>query len=151
MLSALNLRSNLQAFRELVLLLTRHRQLTMELARREISDRYAGQFFGLLWAIGHPLVLMLVYVFIFSFVFKVRVSGNSAISLDYSTYILSGLIPGAKNQRSCFLSRPVVRAGDGCGRGTAFFGSPGSAQSAAMEETGCQTPHSIKQPRIACQ
>lgn len=93
MLSALNPRSNLQAFRELVLLLTRHRQLTLELARREIADRYAGQFFGLLWAIGHPLVLMAVYVFIFGFVFKVRIGDDSAVPLDFATYILSGLIP----------------------------------------------------------
>jgi lipopolysaccharide transport system permease protein len=93
MLSALSLRSNLQAFRELVFLLTRHRQLTVEMARREISDRYAGQFFGLFWAIGHPLVLMLVYVFIFGFVFKVKITSSSALPLDYTTYILSGLIP----------------------------------------------------------
>lgn len=92
MFSALSVRSNLQAFRELVLLLTRHRQLTIEMARREISDRYAGQIFGLFWAVGHPLILMLVYVFVFGSVLKVKIN-STALPLDYTTYILSGLIP----------------------------------------------------------
>jgi lipopolysaccharide transport system permease protein len=62
MLSALNIKGNLQAFQELIVLLTRHRRLTFELARREIGERYSGQLFGTFWAIGHPLALMLVYV-----------------------------------------------------------------------------------------
>ncbi len=81
-------RRNLQAFYELVLLLTRHRQLTIEMARRELTDRYAGQIFGILWTIGHPLVLMSVYAFIFSVVFKIKIS-DAALPLDYTTYILS--------------------------------------------------------------
>jgi lipopolysaccharide transport system permease protein len=93
MLSIFNPRANLLAFQELILLLTRHRRLTIEMARREITDRYAGQFFGAFWAIGHPLILMLVYVFIFGFVFKTRISNNVNLPLDYTTYILCGLIP----------------------------------------------------------
>lgn len=85
--------SHFLAFRELVVLLTRHRQLTIEMARREISERYSGQMFGVLWAAGHPLIQMAVYVFIFAFVFKVRLGGTLEMPLDYTTYILSGLIP----------------------------------------------------------
>ena len=88
-----NPKINLQAFRELVLLLTLHRQLTMEMAKREITDRYAGQFFGAFWAIGHPVVLMLVYAFIFGAVFKVKIGGTPGMPLDYTTYLLAGLIP----------------------------------------------------------
>jgi lipopolysaccharide transport system permease protein len=86
-------RSNFRAFSELILLLTRYRQLTVEMAKREISDRYSGQLFGILWAIGHPLIMMLVYVFIFAFVFKVKIGGTASLPLDYLTYMLSGLIP----------------------------------------------------------
>jgi lipopolysaccharide transport system permease protein len=86
-------RSNFQAFSELIILLTRHRQLTLEMAKREITDRFSGQLFGIFWAIGHPLILMLVYVFIFGFVFKVRMGGTTSLPLDYTTYLLSGLIP----------------------------------------------------------
>jgi lipopolysaccharide transport system permease protein len=86
-------RSNFRAFSELVILLTRHRQLTLEMAKREITDRFSGQLFGVFWAIGHPLIMMLVYVFIFGFVFKVKVGGTTDLPLDYTTYLLSGLIP----------------------------------------------------------
>jgi lipopolysaccharide transport system permease protein len=91
--SALSPRGNLQAFRELVFLLTQYRQLTLEMAKREIVDRYAGQFFGAFWAIGHPLVVMLVFIFIFGFVFKVKIGGSADMPLDYTAYLLSGLIP----------------------------------------------------------
>ncbi len=93
MLSAIDPRNNLQAFRELLLLMTKHRTLTLEMARRELSDRYAGQFFGLFWTFGHPLVLIVVYVFVFRFIFTSRVGGSVAIPMDYSTYLLAGLIP----------------------------------------------------------
>jgi len=69
------------------------RRLLWELARREISDRYAGQAFGIAWAVGHPLFLMGLYVFIFAFVFKVRIETSYDLPLDYTTYILAGLIP----------------------------------------------------------
>jgi lipopolysaccharide transport system permease protein len=93
MLTAFNPFSNFAAFRELFVLLTRHRQLTIEMAKREIADRYSGQVFGLLWAFGHPLTVMLVYVFIFRFVFSIKIGGTVEMPLDYSAYLLSGLIP----------------------------------------------------------
>ena len=65
--------SHFRAFKEIAELLTRHRQLTWEMVRREISDRYAGQVFGTLWTIGHPLILMAIYVFIFTVIFNQRI------------------------------------------------------------------------------
>ena len=91
--SALNIRSNSQAFAELLLLLTRHKLLTFELARREIMDRYAGQFFGIFWTFVHPLVVILVYVFLFSTVFTTKVGGSIQMPLDMTSYILAGIIP----------------------------------------------------------
>ncbi len=91
--SALNIRSNLQAFTELLLLITRYRVLTFEMARREITDRYAGQFFGLFWTFVHPLILILVYIFLFNFVFVAKIGGSQAMPLDMTAYILAGLIP----------------------------------------------------------
>lgn len=93
MKSLLHPKGHFLAFRELIGLLTRHRQLTWEMAKREISDRYVGQVFGVLWSLGHPLILMMVYVFIFGFVFKVKVGGTADMPLNYTTYLLSGLIP----------------------------------------------------------
>ena len=72
----LSARTHFHAFREVIGLLTRHRQLTWEMTRREISDRYAGQVLGAFWAIGHPLALMGIYLFIFGCVFRMKIGGT---------------------------------------------------------------------------
>lgn len=79
--------------RALAHLLTRHRELIWELAKREWTDRHAGQVWGAFWAVGHPLLLMGVYVFIFAFVLKARMGEPAGLPSDYVAYILSGLIP----------------------------------------------------------
>lgn len=81
------------ALGELVALAIRHRELTWAMTKRDVSDRYAGQLLGSVWAIGHPLVLMAVYVFVFSYVLRVKIGGTLELPLDYTVYILSGLIP----------------------------------------------------------
>lgn len=85
-------RGHFQAFTEIVSLLTRHRDLTLEMAKREVSDRYVGQAFGILWAIGHPVFMMGLYVFIFAFVFQTKIGSTLEMPLDYTTYLLSGLV-----------------------------------------------------------
>ncbi len=104
----LNPRRHLQAFGEILSLLTRHRTLTWEMTKREISDRYAGQVLGMFWAICHPLVLMAIYVFIFAYVFKVRIGGTRELPLDYTTYLLSGLIPWMSFQEAMSKSTTVI-------------------------------------------
>ena len=108
MLTAFHPRNNLRAFAELTQLLTRHRQLTLELARREIGERYAGQWFGTFWAIGHPLALILVYIFVFGFVFRTRIGGTTDLPLDYTAYMLSGLIPWLAFQESMGKASTVI-------------------------------------------
>jgi lipopolysaccharide transport system permease protein len=76
-----------------IMLLHRHRALMMALVRREIQDRYVGQVLGAFWVFGHPLVLIAVYIFIFRFVCKLTISPGADMPHDYTTYILSGLIP----------------------------------------------------------
>ncbi len=103
-----NIRSHFQAFRELVCLLTKHRQLTIEMSKREITDRYLGQILGTLWVVGHPLALMGVYIFIFVFVFKIKVGGTREMPLDFTTYLLSGLIPWMSFQESMGKGSTVI-------------------------------------------
>lgn len=85
-------KGHFQAFREVALLLTKHRELTLAMAKRELSDRYVGQALGMLWVIGHPLFLTGLYIFVFSVVFKTRLGGTVEMPLDYTTYVLSGLV-----------------------------------------------------------
>jgi lipopolysaccharide transport system permease protein len=103
-------KGNREAFRELVALLTRHRQLTLEMAKREMTDRYMGQAFGMFWIVGHPLILLLVYLFVFVFVFKIRLGGTFQFPLDYTTYLLSGLIPWLGFQESMSKGTTVILA-----------------------------------------
>jgi lipopolysaccharide transport system permease protein len=110
MYSALNPKGNFQAFSELLALLTRHRVLTVELARREIGEHYTGQLFGTFWAIGHPLLLMLVYIFVFAYVFKTRIGGTVDMPLDYTAYMLAGLIPWLAFQESMTKAGTVIVA-----------------------------------------
>jgi len=107
-MSLLSGRAHWQAFREVFGLLTRHRQLTWEMTRREIADRYAGQMLGAFWAVAHPLALMAIYVFVFAFVFRVRIGGTADLPLDYTTYILSGLIPWMAFQESMSKGATVI-------------------------------------------
>ncbi len=86
-------RTHFSALRELVFLLTQRRQLLWAMVKREIGEQYAGQMIGSVWAIGHPLILMMVYVVVFSFVFKMRLGGTSDHPMNYPIYMLSGLIP----------------------------------------------------------
>jgi lipopolysaccharide transport system permease protein len=89
--SLVNITAYRTALAELAGLLTRHRELTLAMTKRELTDRYAGSALGLLWVIAHPLILMGVYVFIFAVVFRIRVGGTLALPRDYATYLLSGL------------------------------------------------------------
>ncbi len=94
--------------RDLRDLVTRHRELTWAMTKRDISDRYADQALGTLWAIGHPLALMAIYVFVFSFVLRVRLGGTHEMPLDYTVYILSGLIPWMAFQESMTKATGVI-------------------------------------------
>lgn len=89
----LKIKTHWDATREIISLLTKHRQLTIEMAKRELGDRYTGQVFGIFWTVVHPLVMIGIYIFIFAFVFKTRVGGTAAMPLDFTTYLLAGLIP----------------------------------------------------------
>jgi lipopolysaccharide transport system permease protein len=90
--------ANLRALRDGIAELWRHRALCMELARRDLGGQFAGQVFGRFWVVGHPLMLFAVYVFIFGVVMKVKITPSADMPGDYTTYILSGLIPWLASQ-----------------------------------------------------
>ncbi len=75
-------------------ILYKQRELTVEMTKREFSERYAGQMLGVLWGFVHPVAIIGVYVFIFSFVFQARVDSTAAGSAsNYAVYLLAGLVP----------------------------------------------------------
>lgn len=86
--------THLRAFVQLIGTMVGHRELLWQMAKREIRDRYAGQALGVLWAVGHPILLMGLYVFVFTYVFPSRAEQlNEDMASSTVTYILAGLIP----------------------------------------------------------
>ena len=71
----------------------RHAPLALSMARRELRSRHAGNILGSMWIIGHPLFQMCLFVFIFAVVFQQKIGGNRELPRDYTTYILTGLVP----------------------------------------------------------
>ena len=68
-----------------------HRTLSIELARRELTDLHAGHIGGFLWIVVHPFLMLMVYSFLFTIVLKVRI-GNGGPA-DYTIYLFAGLAP----------------------------------------------------------
>lgn len=74
-------------------LIYQFRHLAFELARREITDRYAGSHFGILWAVFQPLALMGVLALVFNFAFQIRIGDAPGMPLDFTSYMISGYLP----------------------------------------------------------
>jgi len=108
------------AFRELTIVLMRHRELTWELARRDITDRYAGQILGSFWAIGHPILLLGLYVFVFGYIFHIRIGNNTDLPGNYITYLLAGLVPWMAFSEMLGRSTSVVLSHSGLVKQIAF-------------------------------
>lgn len=92
-LSLLSIPANFTAGRELVRSLVKNRSLAWAIAKRDITDQFAGQILGSFWAILHPVFLIVLYIFIFSIVMKQKMGGTVELPFDYTVYLLSGLIP----------------------------------------------------------
>lgn len=102
------IKTNFLAFAEILQILLRHAELTITMAKREISDRYVGQTLGVIWAIGHPIFMIGIYIFVFVFVFKVKIGNSVDLPLDYTTYILAGLVPWLSMQELIVKSCTVI-------------------------------------------
>ena len=71
--------------------LWRHRNLVLELTKREFSGRYQGSFGGIVWSFVQPLFLLMVYTIAFGVILKAR-WGFSGSTADYALMLFAGLI-----------------------------------------------------------
>lgn len=69
-----------------------HRNLMMELAKRDVVGRYRGASFGLFWSLISPFLMLMVYTLAFGFVFKSRWPGAGNNISDFSMLLFIGLI-----------------------------------------------------------
>jgi len=73
--------------------LWRHRELTLQIARRDVAGRYRASALGLLWSVINPLALLAIYTFVFAVVFKARwnVEGDES-PWKFALYMFSGML-----------------------------------------------------------
>lgn len=64
-------------------------KLIFNLGRNDFKTKYAGSYFGILWAFVQPIVTILVYWFVFQVAFK----GGPVDGCPYVLWLISGLIP----------------------------------------------------------
>lgn len=75
--------------------LWQHRDLSIQLCRREIAMRYRGSILGWAWSLATPLLTLAVYTFVFSEVFQSRWAGqglNTDGKLLFAVNLFTGLI-----------------------------------------------------------
>jgi lipopolysaccharide transport system permease protein len=70
----------------------RHRHLISLLASREVQARYRGSLFGMLWAIGVPLLTAFVFTFVFSEVLNQRWQGAGAERVDFPLMLFCSIV-----------------------------------------------------------
>ena len=66
------------------------RKLIFELAKNDFGMKFAGSFFGILWAFVQPVVTVLLYVFVFQIAFK---AGPTSDGFPYVLWLIAGLCP----------------------------------------------------------
>lgn len=75
---------------------SRYRQLIGQMICREISSRYKGSIFGVMWAFLTPVLMLAVYTFVFSVVFKARWAGGGFGEVqsqsDFAIMLFTGMI-----------------------------------------------------------
>ncbi|EHK3804341.1 ABC transporter permease [Escherichia coli] len=77
---------------EIVRTFVRHRKLIINLTKREITGRYKGSLFGILWSFFNPIFMLVVYTFVFSFIFNARWSVESTSKAEFALVLFAGLI-----------------------------------------------------------
>jgi lipopolysaccharide transport system permease protein len=69
--------------------------LLVRMIRRDVSARYSGSAFGVLWSFITPLLMLAVYTFVFGIIFKARFGAAPAADDNTATFavtLFSGLI-----------------------------------------------------------
>jgi lipopolysaccharide transport system permease protein len=100
-------RPNVFVLRELTASLWKYRELLLEMTKRDLFDRFAGQALGGVWAILQPLVLMLLYTFVFTFIFRLRMSSGDA-GASYVVHLLAALAPWLAMQEALGRAADVI-------------------------------------------
>jgi ABC-type polysaccharide/polyol phosphate export permease len=68
------------------------RSLLFQLVRRDFEQRFVGSIIGWVWALIHPLVLLVCWWFVFSVSLKVTVPPGEG-TRNYALFVFAGMLP----------------------------------------------------------
>jgi teichoic acid transport system permease protein len=70
------------------------RKMIWKLAKNDFKKRYAGSYFGFIWAMVQPVIIVVMYWIVFDKVFNTRSQLlASGIEVPYVLFLTSGLVP----------------------------------------------------------
>ncbi|MCD8013780.1 MAG: ABC transporter permease [Lachnospiraceae bacterium] len=68
----------------------RNRRMIYKLAKNDFRKKFAGSYFGVIWAFVQPVVTVLVYWFVFEVGFR---SSDTSIPVPFLLYLVAGIVP----------------------------------------------------------
>lgn len=83
-----------------------NRKMIWKLSKNDFKTKYAGSYFGILWAFVQPIVTIMIYVIIFQFGFR---AAPTVEGYPYALTLTSGIIPwfffseALLNATNCFM------------------------------------------------
>lgn len=69
-----------------------HRQLMLQMTKREVLGRYRGSLLGIAWSFFNPVLMLAVYTFVFSVVFKSRWGMSEESKSSFAIMVFIGMI-----------------------------------------------------------
>jgi lipopolysaccharide transport system permease protein len=72
--------------------LVERRTLLFQLVRRDFEQRFVGSAIGWIWAIIHPLVMLLSWTFVFNYCLKMQVPAGEGTN-SYPLWLFAGMLP----------------------------------------------------------
>ncbi len=70
-----------------------HRELILQMTRRDVIGRYKGSVLGIVWSFVTPIFLLAIYTFVFSVVFNARWgAGEPESKTQFATLLFVGMI-----------------------------------------------------------
>ena len=67
------------------------RTLILQLAKNDFKTKYAGSYFGIIWAFVQPVLTVLIYMFVFGT--GLRTTTSATTDVPFVFYLISGIIP----------------------------------------------------------
>ena len=77
---------------EMVASFWRNRALIYALTKREITGRYRGSYFGILWSLINPIFMLLVYTVFFGHILQVKWGADEGSNTQFGLILFAGLI-----------------------------------------------------------